>query len=124
MSQSRCLYKNRTGKTGEAIAKRHLLNKGLKFLHANYRFEKSEIDLIFVDEDKKLVLFFEVKTRRNKNFGEPEESINNLKMEHLRKAAEGFVMNNEKYSGYDLRLDVITIMMGEEIVIDHIENAF
>lgn len=124
MSSSRCLYKNRTGKTGEAIAKRHLLNKGLKFLHSNYRFEKSEIDLIFIDENKKLVLFFEVKTRRNKNFGEPEESINNLKMEHLRKAAEGFVMTNEKYSGYDLRLDVITIMMGEEIVIDHIENAF
>lgn len=124
MSQSRCLYKNRTGKTGEAIAKRHLLNKGLKFLNANYRFEKSEIDLIFIDDENKLVLFCEVKTRRNKNFGEPEESINNLKIEHLKKAAEGFVMNNEKYSGYDLRFDVITIMMEKEITIDHIENAF
>lgn len=124
MSQSRCLYKNRTGKTGEAIAKRHLLNKGLKFLNANYRFEKSEIDLIFIDDENKLVLFCEVKTRRNKNFGEPEESINNLKIEHLKKAAEGFVMNNEKYSEYDLRFDVITIMMEKEITIDHIENAF
>lgn len=124
MSQSRCLYKNRTGKTGEAIAKRHLLNKGLKFLNANYRFEKSEIDLIFIDDENKLVLFCEVKTRRNKNFGEPEESINNLKIEHLKKAAEGFVMNNEKYSQYDLRFDVITIMMEKEITIDHIENAF
>jgi putative endonuclease len=118
------LYKNRTGKTGEAIAKRHLLNKGLKFLNSNYRFEKSEIDLIFIDDEKKLILFCEVKTRRNKNFGEPEESINNLKMEHLRKAAEGFIMNNEKYSEHDLRFDVITIMMEKEININHIENAF
>lgn len=124
MSSSRCLYKSRTGKTGEALAKKHLLNKGLKFLRSNYRFEKSEIDLIFIDETQKIILFCEVKTRRNKNFGEPEESINNLKMEHLRKAAEGFILNHEDLSLYDLRFDVVTIMLGEEVIIDHIENAF
>jgi len=51
----------RRGETGELAAKRHLQKLGLKFLAANYRSERGEIDLIFRDED--CLVFVEVKTR-------------------------------------------------------------
>ena len=41
----------RRGKLGEAAAKRHLQRRGLKFLTANFRSDRGEIDLIFRDRD-------------------------------------------------------------------------
>jgi Holliday junction resolvase-like predicted endonuclease len=74
---------------------------------------------------KRLLIFAEVKTRRNKNFGNPEESINIAKQDHIKKAAMGFVSENENYSDHDLRIDVISILLVEgKAEIEHFENAF
>lgn len=125
MSKSKCIYKDRKGAFGEVIAKSFLEGKGLKFIKANFRFERSEIDLIFENIQEKLLIFVEVKTRTNKKFGEPEESIIASKQEHIKKAAEGFVMLNEEYEKHDLRIDVVTILFENETsTINHIENAF
>jgi hypothetical protein len=40
-----------TGRLGERAAKKHLRRKGLKFLTANFRTERGEIDLVMRDED-------------------------------------------------------------------------
>ena len=122
---AKCIYKNRRGAFGETIAKSFLEGKGLKFIKANYRFQRSEIDLIFENEKEKMLLFVEVKTRTNRKFGEPEQSINETKQTHIRNAAQGFVMTNEEYQKHDMRIDVVTIMLENETsVINHIENAF
>ena len=123
--KTKCVYKNRLGKRGELIALEFLQQKGFKLLRSNYRFERAEIDLIFIDESENLLLFVEVKTRTNKKFGEPEESVTPSKMDQIRKAAMGFISENEDYSKHDVRLDVITIMLTEDKEeINHIENAF
>ena len=41
----------RRGVLGEAAARRHLEQAGLKFLVANYRSARGEIDLVFRDAD-------------------------------------------------------------------------
>lgn len=121
----KCLYKNRLGLNGEMIARQFLSEKKFKFIRNNYRFERAEIDLIFEDEQNRTLLFVEVKTRRNKNYGEPEESITKMKQNHIRKAALGFVYQNEEYANHDLRIDVISIFFEKnQTLINHIENAF
>jgi len=121
----KCIYKNRFGKTGELIAKNFLKEKGLKFVKENYRFERSEIDLIFEDEKNKLIIFAEVKTRKNKKFGEPEESVTIPKQDRIKKAAMGFILENKSYSSYDLRIDIVSIIIAQgKTVVNHIENAF
>lgn len=121
----KCVYKNRFGKNGEMIARNFLTDKGMKFLKANYRYERAEIDLIFEDLKTGTVIFAEVKTRKNKKFGEPEESVNPSKQERIKKAAMGFILENESYSSHDLRIDVISILFTEGVYeINHIENAF
>ena len=121
----KCVYKNRLGKNGEIIARNFLIEKGLKFLKANYRYERAEIDLIFEDSKTNTIIFTEVKTRKNKKFGEPEESVNPAKQERIKKAAMGFILENESYSSHDLRIDVISILFTDGIpAVNHIENAF
>jgi putative endonuclease len=121
----KCIYKNRLGANGELIAKKYLEDKNYKFIKNNYRYERAEVDLVFEDEKNKILLFAEVKTRRNKNFGNPEESINIAKQNHIKKAAMGFVSENEKFSDHDLRIDVISILIKDgKAEIEHFENAF
>jgi putative endonuclease len=121
----RCIYKNRLGRAGELIAKDFLTDKGYEFIRSNYRYKRSEIDLICIDKANKILLFVEVKTRRNKKYGEPEESITLAKQESIRKAAEGFLLENEEYAQHDVRIDVLSIMLDNDSPdINHIENAF
>lgn len=113
------------GKTGEDIAKDYLKKKKLKFIESNFVYFKTEIDLIFLDKKNKILVFVEVKTRRNKNFGEPEEAINYYKQKHIKKAAEGYVRIYRKYLDYDIRFDSVGIMFENgEAKINHIENSF
>jgi len=113
------------GKHGEELAKKHFEKKGFKLVEQNFRFERAEIDLIFKDDERKILIFAEVKTRRSKMFGEPEESVTEQKQEQIIKSAEGFLIEREEFSDYEKRFDVIAISInGMEEKINHIENAF
>lgn len=113
------------GARGEEIAKSYLENKGLLFVAKNYKAGRKEIDLIFSDEKKKIVIFIEVKTRRNRNYGDPEESITLSKQKNIKFTAVNFISQNPSYNKYDLRFDSLSVMTnGEKININHIEEAF
>ncbi|MCI0448575.1 MAG: YraN family protein [Chlorobi bacterium] len=113
------------GKTGEEIAKKHFEKKGFKLVEQNFRFDRAEIDLIFKDDERKILIFAEVKTRKNKFFGEPEESVTEQKQEQILKSAEGFLIEHDEYTDYEKRFDVIAITFnGKQEKINHIENAF
>lgn len=53
------------GEVGERAAKKHLQKLGLKFLTANFRSPRGEIDLIFRDRD--CLVFVELKRALPKN---------------------------------------------------------
>ena len=117
--------KNKLGKFGEEKAKEFLESKGYVLITTNFRYDRAEVDLIFKDKKNKIVIFVEVKTRRNRKFGEPEESINKSKQNQIKKAAEGFISENDEFLDNDLRIDTVSVFMdGKGITINHTENAF
>lgn len=113
------------GKHGEEIARKYFESIGFELVAQNFRYERAEIDLIFKNDEEKRLLFVEVKTRRTKTFGEPEESVTEQKQQQILKSAEGFLMNNTQFDDYEKRFDVAAIFIeGNKEKINHIENAF
>ena len=80
------------GTKGENVATDYLLQKDYTIIERNWRYKHWEIDII-ASKNKKLH-FVEVKTRTNKKFGNPEESINEKKMNALKKGAEQYLLIN------------------------------
>jgi putative endonuclease len=109
------------GKKGEVIAADFLLAKDYQVLERNFRFKKSEIDLICRLDD--LLVFVEVKTRSNRAYGEPETFVSINQQRSVIRAAEQYIIN-VNWVG-DIRFDIIGIYQrGEEQEISHFHDAF
>lgn len=109
------------GKEGEEAACNYLLKKGYRIITRNYRYSRTEIDIIAVKE--KIICFVEVKTRTNSKFGTPEESITSQKLINITSAAEMFLQEND-YSGFDCQIDAITVFKTDRnLHIEHYENV-
>jgi putative endonuclease len=104
------------GKSGEKKAAKYLKNKGYEILEMNFRCKMGEIDIITSKDG--VIVFVEVKTRKNSSYGMGYESVNESKMKKLLLTAQ-FYMAEKGES--EARFDVISIDGGE---ITHIENAF
>jgi putative endonuclease len=106
------------GREGEVLAVKFLQKIGYKILETNWRFRHKEIDIIAICNRE--IIFVEVKTRKNADYGQPEEAVNLLKQRHLIDAAEAYVI--EKNLDLDIRFDVITIINNSQI--RHYQYAF
>ncbi len=106
------------GREGEVLAAKYLQEKGFTILETNWRFRHKEIDIIAICDRE--IIFVEVKTRKNTNFGQPEEAVNHYKQKHLIDAAEAYMI--EKNLDLDARFDVITIINNSHI--KHYQYAF
>ena len=114
----RCIVENdniNLGESGEDQAAFYLKNKGYTIVESNYKTVFGEIDIIA--QDKKTIVFVEVKTKSNSSFGLPEEMVTQKKKEHLIRTVQWYLKEN-KYLG-KARIDVIAI----DDEIRHIENA-
>ena len=112
------------GKEGEDIAVKYLTEKGFKIVERNYHYStKGEIDIIA--NDKNQLVFVEVKSRINLDYGEPEYAINPKKIKQIKKMAELYIFDKE-IDEADCRFDVVAILLGDgsKPVINHYENAF
>jgi putative endonuclease len=96
---------NELGIKGEILALKYLEQKGFVILETNWRFEKSEVDLIA--RDKNTLVFAEVKTRSGNYFGFPENSVHEKKQEMLAKAAAAY--SEQHQLNMDIRFDVVSI---------------
>ena len=94
------------GREGEQQAAEYLKSLGWEILHANYRYGRSEIDIIARDADS--LVFVEVKRRKNADYGYPEQSVTQKKIEMLRSGAEGY-LNEEEWTG-PIRFDIVSII--------------
>lgn len=109
------------GDHGESLAATYLANKGYLVLERNWRYKRAEVDLIC--KAGKLLVFVEVKTRRSKKFGEPEEAVHDKKQQQLVQAAQEYI----EQSGHEgeIRFDIIAIeLTGGRQQIRHFEDAF
>ena len=112
-----------TGIMGEKLANRFLIERGYKVIETNYRCRDGEIDIIASKDD--CLVFIEVRTKRSRLFGTPEESITPTKKEHLRAVA-----NRYRETHTDLppswRIDLVAVELGrtgQPQRIELIENA-
>lgn len=95
------------GSNGEELAAKYLENKGYEVIAKNYRKSFGEIDLI-VKKNKTLV-FVEVKTRMNMNYGLPREAITLKKLKAIEKVAEFYISLN-KLKNLDFQIDLVEIL--------------
>ena len=119
-----------TGRKGEEMAIDYLTEKGFRIMATNYRFQRSEVDIVaFLPaaryEDGGEMVFVEVKTRRGTGFGHPEEAVTEEKKRNLIRAAKAW-MHENRMDRTPCRFDVlaITIEPGKTPEYHHIENAF
>ena len=112
---------NELGKGGEKEAVRYLTLTGYHILHRNWRSGKKELDIVAEFGDELVVI--EVKTRRNREYGMPEEAVNQQKIRRIVAATDAYVRKFAIDS--PIRFDIITLI-GEEsnFEIEHIEEAF
>lgn len=111
----------KTGEQGEALAQSFLTKLGYHILATNFRYEKSEIDIIAKENDT--IVFVEVKTRSSMRFGLPEEAVTEKKQEKLMEGATFYLEENEIKSSF--RFDIIAIYLyNGQSEIFHIKDAF
>lgn len=110
------------GTNGEQLAVTFLKNKGYNILATNWRTGKKEVDIIAETLD--CIVFVEVKTRSNFNFGYPEEAVTEAKKTLIKSAAEDYFLQFSPKK--TLRFDIISILQKGKITkeIYHFEDAF
>lgn len=110
------------GKQAEQHAVEYLENKGYRIVAKNFRYQKAEIDIIA--EYENLLIIIEVKARANNLFIEPYEAVDKRKIKLIVSAADAFLRENPYES--EVRFDIVSIIRGEgnQLKIQHIENAF
>ena len=113
---------NQTGRTGEAMAAKHLAEKGFAILHQNWRHSHWEVDII-ASKDK-FLHFIEVKTRHSLRFGRPEESITRDKMNNLRNAAEEYQYQHPEWKFIQFDVLAITVVNNEVKEVFMIEDVY
>lgn len=111
------------GELGERAAKKHLKRIGLKFLTANFRSDRGEIDLIFRDND--CLVFVEVKTRSSEDWVRPAASVNAHKRRLLSQTALDY-LKLIKNPQVKIRFDIVEVLLngGEVREVRHLPNTF
>lgn len=78
------------GSFGEKLARNYLRLKGFQIIRSNFYTRYGEIDI--VAQKKKVIHFIEVKTRRNRRFGYPEQAVDKYKCSRIALAAEIYLL--------------------------------
>ncbi|MBU8892709.1 MAG: YraN family protein [Bacteroidales bacterium] len=112
---------NLLGEKGEKIAIQYLKDRSYKIRHTNWRYRKTEIDIIA--EKNNLLVVVEVKTRTNDYFENPKDAVTIKKQKFIVSTTQAYI--EEFNVDYEVRFDVIGISFenGQE-KIEHIQDAF
>lgn len=135
------MYNKIYGNYGENLAKKHLKKAGYKILAMNYTKRNLEADIIALEkkqarkkrkeeyikmpkdiQKEDVLVFVEVKSRTNKNYGRPVDAVNKQKQNNYLTIARNFFYYNPRFQGMNYRFDVIEVADCE--VVNHIINAF
>ncbi len=94
------------GSWGEQLASDYLCRKGYTILEHDWHSGHRDIDIIARQDN--IVVFVEVKTRRNQDYIDPESAVDYKKLKNLRLAINHYI----KYRRIDTtwRFDVLTVV--------------
>ncbi len=111
------------GRQGETAARNYLRKAGLKFLTANFRSRRGEIDLVFRDGD--CLVFVEVKTRHASNWTRPAAAVDRRKRRLLTLTALDYLklLKNPQVL---IRFDVVEVVNQADgsMELRHLPNSF
>ena len=112
---------NELGKWGEDIAAEFVEKNGYEILERDWKSGHHDLDIIARDGDTLVII--EVKTRRSRLFGDPEEAINYKKRLSLLSAINHYLRSHR--INVPVRFDIISIvgMIGSTPEIDHIKDV-
>ncbi len=113
------------GAHGEEIAARYLQQQGCTILARNWRGHRlGEVDIVAQDGD--CLVFVEVKTRRSRNYGLPEEAVTAAKQKRLLTLAQLYLAEELGTQDVFWRIDVIAIELsrgGKLRRLEHFRDA-
>jgi len=113
----------RRGRLGERAAKDFLRRRGLKFLTANFRSDRGEIDLVL--REGEVLVFAEVKTRSSEEWTRPAAAVDARKRRLLSLTALDY-LRLLKDPAVKFRFDIVEVLLADGAVreIRHLPNAF
>lgn len=111
------------GPIGEDLATGYLQKAGYKILTRNYRQKCGEIDIIA--EDRGILAFIEVKTRKSLLYGHPFAAVTEKKQRQIGRVAQDYLCRNNLFNR-PARFDVVSILLkkGRPPAIELLKNAF
>ena len=117
------MNRQEVGKRGEEAARKFLKKRGYRIRETGFRCRHGEIDIIAQQKD--CLVFVEVRTKSNLEFGTPEESITHAKKEKLIASALAYATTHQDLPPL-WRIDVVAVELddkGKAKRIELIENA-
>jgi len=100
----------KVGKRGEKEAEVYIKEKGYSVLEKNYKNKYGEIDLV-AQKDGELI-FIEVRSKTENDFGMPEETVKEKKRKKLRQNATAYT-TFKNYEG-PYRIDLICLVFSKD----------
>lgn len=104
--------KRNIGKEKEELAAKFLIGQGVRITERNFTCKVGEVDLIGWDED--YLVFFEVKYRKNIEYGYPQEAVSKNKRRKIILVSGYYRMLKHYSDNVPIRYDVVSIL-GEKI---------
>src|SRR5271155_2438241 len=97
----------RHGQMGERAAKKHLQKRGLKYLTANFRSKRGEIDLVFRDDE--CLVFVEVKALSSEEWTRPAAAVDARKLKLLSQTSLDY-LRLLKNPPIKIRFDIVEVL--------------
>ncbi len=113
---------NTTGHLGEQMACDYFLKNDYRIIEKNWRHSHWEIDIIASKNN--ILHFIEVKTRRSKKFGLPEEKVTKKKIQYLINAAEQYLYIYPEWKRIQFNVLAISIIKNEPVEYFLIEDVY
>ena len=118
--------RQKLGRWGESVAATHLEAHGYKIIGRNWRCVHGEIDLVAETQgaDGRLIAFVEVKTRRGRDKGTPEEAVTPRKAKKLTLTAQRYLAEFN-ITDVDWQIDLVAVELdkaGKLLRCEHIEH--
>ena len=116
--------RKKLGAWGESVAATHLEANGYTIIARNWRSKIGELDII--GRKNHALAFVEVKTRRGRSHGTPEDAITQRKARKLLETVQSYLSENDCDEDLDFSIDVVAVELergGKVLRVEHIVNA-
>ena len=107
----------------EEVARRYLEGQGYEVLETNYTCRRGEVDLIA--REGEVLVFVEVKQRKNTLYGTPADAISAAKIAKLRHTALHYLTETYERDDLPLRFDAVLLTgTDKNYRLEHLKAAF